>query len=224
MPVGRGDERDASGNEDAVHLLEALGRRDDVFEDAVAKDDVLRIVANRNALGGALQHLGGVVQVEGDVLKQLPKDLRSLEDRSLLEFKAEQAKQIFWRFGERQGHLVQTEGGKWVWKLNDGKEREFVESWQLRAFLWELDDAEYERRDDTAGASTMGFQGYVEFWSGQEKLGAIGWEKPKSADSATVLMWLMPGNGTPPMTVQTKSEIIKKTEQKLTELAQSQPQ
>jgi hypothetical protein len=178
---------------------------------------------NKQAAAVASQ-LGGVVRVEGEILKQLPKDLRSLEDRSLLAFRTDQVKQVIWKFGPRQGHLVQADGSKWVWKLSDGKERELAQSWQVRSLLWELDDAEYEQRDSAASAPPSEAQGYVEFWGSQDKLGAIGWEEPKSAESATVRMWLMPGNGANPLAVQAKAEIMQKMEQKLEELDKSQSQ
>jgi hypothetical protein len=162
--------------------------------------------------------------VEGEILKQLPKDLRSLEDRSLLAFRTDQVKQVIWKFGPRQGHLVQADGSKWVWKLSGGKERELAQSWQVRSLLWELDDAEYEQRDSAASAPPSEAQGDVAFWGSQDKLGAIGWEEPKSAESATVRMWLMPGNGANPLAVQAKAEIMQKMEQKLEELDKSQSQ
>jgi hypothetical protein len=168
--------------------------------------------------------LGVVVQVEGEILKQLPKDLQSLEDRSLLAFKTDQVRQIFWKFGKHQGHLARGDGAKWVWKLGDGKERELAQSWQIRSLLWELDDAEYERRDESAEAPTMEAHGYLEFWGDLDKLSAISWEQPPSAEGATVLMWLIPGNGARPMAVEMKSEIVQKLDQNLIEFSQSQPQ
>jgi hypothetical protein len=179
---------------------------------------------DKKQVAAVASQLGAVVQVEGEILKQLPKDLQSLEDRSLLAFKTDQVRQIFWRIGEYQGCLAHADGAKWVWKLGEGKERELAQSWQIRSLLWELDDAEYEQRDESVKLPTMGPQGYLEFWGEADKLGAISWEKPASAEAATVLMWLMPGNGANPLAVQTKSEIVQKMEQKFSELAQSQPE
>lgn len=179
---------------------------------------------SKKQVAAVASQLGAVVQVEGEILKQLPTDLHNLEDRSLLAFKTDQVKQVFWKFGIQQGRLAHGDGAKWVWKLDDGKERELAQSWQIRSLLWELDDAEYEQRAGSAEAPTMGSHGYLEFWGDLDKLGAISWEQPRAAAAATVLMWLMPGNGAHPMAVQTKSDIVQKVEQNLTELSQSQPQ
>ncbi len=172
----------------------------------------------------ASSQLDAIVQVEGGILQQLPKDLHGLEDLSLLSFKPDQVRAVAWIFAGGQGQLRRTDGSNWVWRLSGGKERPLNESWLIRSLLWELDEAEYEHRDQTAPEPAAEPGGYVEFWGPQEKLGAISWERPKTVENATVLMWLMSGEGVSPMAVQVKSEVVQKMEQKLTELNKVQSQ
>src|SRR6185503_17416944 len=59
VTISRGDERNAAGREDAAHLVEAFGRRNDMFQHAVAKDHVLRPVCQRDSFGSAFDDLLG---------------------------------------------------------------------------------------------------------------------------------------------------------------------
>jgi hypothetical protein len=172
----------------------------------------------------AASELAGVLLVESEVLKDLPQDLRSLEDRNLLAFKTDQVRQVIWKSDGLQGHLVRTDDTKWVWKLPDGRERELAQSWQIRSLLWELDQAEYERREPAAGVPTMDAPGYLELRDGQEKLAAVSWQPPTLAESPTVAMTLMSARAANPVTAQISLEILRKVEQKLAELSKNQPQ
>ncbi len=179
--------------------------------------------SNKRRVAAVASQLPGVVQVVGDILQQVPKDLNSLEDRSLLAFRTEQVTQLIWKFGEQPGHLVYSDKTQWLWQLADGKRKELTQSGQIRALLWALDDAEYENRDAAASPPPPEAHGYLEFWGIQDKLGAICWEKPTTAVPPLSRIWLLPGDGANPLAFQVKPELIRKVEQALVELNNSQP-
>jgi hypothetical protein len=189
------------------------------------QDATLRLAKEdqgKKGVSAVASQLGGVVQLEGDFLKQLPQTLLRLEDRSLLSFKTDQVKQVIWKLGERQGHLVRKDETKWVWQSSDGKERELAQPWQIRTLLRELDDAEYEQKDPATSSAPTASPGYMEWWGPQDKLGAVSWEEVPAEDASMVRMWLMPGTGANPLAVRVKAEIIKKLEQKLAEIEKGQ--
>ncbi len=166
--------------------------------------------------------MAGPVQVVGDALNQIPKDLRSLEDRSLLTFNSDRVTQVIWKFGGRQGHLVYSDGTQWMWQSADGKNKGLPQSWPIRSLLWTIGDAEYENRDATASDPPPEAQGYLEFWGTEEKLGAFCWAKPSSPDGSLLPAWLLAGGDAKPVAVHVKVELIGKIEQALTELNKSQ--
>lgn len=164
----------------------------------------------------------GTVQVVGDILNQMPKDLRSLEDRSLVAFNTDRVTQVIWKFGGHQGHLVYSDKSQWMWQSADGKRKELPQSWQIRSLLWTLGDAEYEERDANNAVPPPEVQDYLEFWGSQEKLGAFSWTKPASDSSSLFPVWLFPEGDTSSVAVRVKAELMQKIEQALTELNKSQ--
>src|SRR4030095_6389041 len=53
--ICRGDDCNTTRAQHAEHLVEALGRRNNVFQHAVAKDDVLRRAGERDGFGSAFE-------------------------------------------------------------------------------------------------------------------------------------------------------------------------
>ena len=178
---------------------------------------------NTRRVAALASQMTDIVQLVGDALSQIPKDLRSLEDRSLVTFSSDRVTRVVWKFGGRQGHLVYSDGTQWMWQFADGKKKELPQSWSIRSLLWTIGDAEYENRDPTASDPPPDAQGYLEFWGSEEKLGAFCWVKPSSPDGSLVSAWLLPGGDAAAVAVQVKPELIGKIEQALTELNKNQP-
>jgi hypothetical protein len=178
--------------------------------------------SNTRRVAAAASQMDGMVQIVGDALNQIPKDLRSLEDRSLLTFNSDRVNQVIWKSGGREGHLVYSDANQWMWQSADGKKKELPQSWPIRSLLWTIGDAEYENRDTTASDPPSEAQGYLEFWGTQEKLGAFCWAKPSSPEGTLLPAWLFVGADASPVAVHVKAELIGKIEQALAELNKSQ--
>jgi hypothetical protein len=162
--------------------------------------------------------LPAIVQVEGSILQELPKDLRTLENRSLLEFKTDQVKQVIWKLAATQGHAIHSGDSKWSLQDAAGKAKELKQSWRIRSLLWELDETTYEQRMRDNPQPPEKPQGTLEFWDSKEKLGALVWGAPVATDAPMVTVWKSTGAGHELQAVQVKAEVIRKLEEKAQDL------
>jgi hypothetical protein len=163
--------------------------------------------------------LSAVVQVDDSLLQELPKQLRGLEDRSLLDIHTAQVKQVIWSLGQNQGHAVQTGDNQWSLKADSGKGEALKEPWRIRSLLWELGEAAYERRLQDNPAFPRQPQGTLEFWDAKEKLGSLAWEKPPQEDAPLTSLWKATGSDQKIQALQVKTELIRKLEDKVKDLA-----
>jgi hypothetical protein len=174
-----------------------------------------------NALSSELP---AIVQVEGSIVQELPKDLRTLENRSLLEFKSDRVKQVIWKMAETQGHAVHSGDNQWSLQDAAGKEQELKQSWRIRALLWELDETSYEQRLNDNPQPPEKPQGTLEFWDSQAKLGALLWGAPAAADTPMLTVWKSTGSGDEFQAVQVKAEVIRELEEKAQDLTNESEQ
>jgi hypothetical protein len=161
--------------------------------------------------------LPGIVLLEADFLGELPRQLGSLEDRSLLGFKSEQVKYLVWRLADLEGQLVQGEGKKWVWHSGPNKGKEVAEPWRVRALLWELDAAEYDRQQGSTPALPAQPTGFMELWDGERRLAYLSWENAPEG-SNTAPLWRIMEPEQKLQFLEVKTELLQKLENKLADI------
>ncbi|ROQ90872.1 DUF4340 domain-containing protein [Desulfosoma caldarium] len=91
------------------------------------------------------------VTVDGAVLKELPKSVRDVEDRSVARFDSKDITRMEYAMGEEKGEMILQDDGTWVQVKADGSRRVFKESWRIRPLFWEWEDLEYEEAEDAEG-------------------------------------------------------------------------
>jgi ribosomal protein L23 len=173
---------------------------------------------DKKRVNGVSSELAGVVQVDANLLQDLPKTLRDLENRALLGFDSNQVKQIYWRLAEDQGHLLQAADNQWVFESMDGTRKELKESWRVRSLFWELDDAQYQEKLSSAGDPPTQPHGYVEFWDNEKKLASLSWAKLEQDGSQGTTVWRTSNSEDRPQAVLLNAEVLRKIEEKLKNL------
>lgn len=170
-------------------------------------------VENQDYVTAVSSELPAIVQVNVDILEELPKTLHDLEDRSLLAFDTESVSQVKWRMGEVQGHVIRMNADKWGKKSDQAKPEELKESWRVGSLFWELQDAEYEQ--EVKPAPNMPSQPHVrlELWDDQKKLETLVWDRSEKEPSAGTLVWIEREEKI--QAVRIKTETIDKIEEKL---------
>lgn len=91
------------------------------------------------------------VTVDGAVLKELPKTVRDVEDRSVATFNSKDITRMAYAMGDEKGEVILQDDGSWVQVKADGTRRVFKESWRVRPLFWEWEDLEYEETVDAEG-------------------------------------------------------------------------
>ncbi|MHC1744141.1 MAG: DUF4340 domain-containing protein [Syntrophobacteraceae bacterium] len=165
--------------------------------------------------------LAGVVQVDSNVVKDIPKELSGLEDRSLVSARSTDVKQVQWRLGESTGSLTNIEANKWRLKIGDGEVREPKESWRVNSFLWELQQTEFSKRIDPPAPKPEKPYAQIEIDTGGKKTGLI-WEKSARGDPQTMQVWVEGPNGVE--CVEVGSGPLKKVEEEIHTLLTSAQQ
>ncbi|MGQ9670848.1 MAG: DUF4340 domain-containing protein [Desulfosoma sp.] len=84
------------------------------------------------------------VTVDAAILKELPKSVRDVEDRSVATFNSKDISRVEYAMGAEKGELILQDDGSWVQVKADGTRRVFKESWRVRPLFWEWEDLEYE--------------------------------------------------------------------------------
>lgn len=109
-----------------------------LFQEPKKENDKTHLVAYSS-------DLHSVIRVNQDILNELPRTLRDLEDRSLFTWTEEIIGRISWRDGEERMNISHTEGEKWNITIGSNTEpKELKESWRIRSFFWDLEDMEYD--------------------------------------------------------------------------------
>jgi hypothetical protein len=158
--------------------------------------------------------LSAVVGVAGDFLDDLPKSLQALEDRSLLSLKKEEVKEVRWQVGEERGSVVQTAKDKWSLKKGDGEPKPLNDSWRVSSLLWDLDEAEYDKKAEPVLSVPENPHGRLEFRDGEKMLQTLIWNETSGNDEESLNLWIQTGEA-PPEAVLVGAEVVEKLEQDL---------
>ncbi|NLI80624.1 MAG: DUF4340 domain-containing protein [Deltaproteobacteria bacterium] len=161
-------------------------------------------------------HLPGVVQIDGSILKELPKDVGMLEDRSLLSIRREEVQQIRCRLGREEIVLSQKGDNQWVYRKSGGKEEALKEVWPVRSLLWNLADAEYERKLDPGLPVPETFHGRLEIGAGESQSWAFSWPEHSDKDTGSVTLWMEQAGMRLPLLVA--GQVLSKLEEDLSRL------
>lgn len=95
----------------------------------------------------------GVFTIEERYLNVIPGSLKELEDRSIFDFKVENADVIDWNIGDDRYKLKKVEG-KWSWEVPDGRNKVEVDNWAVEGALWKLKDLEYVAEEEVSAPVT----------------------------------------------------------------------
>lgn len=162
-----------------------------------------------------------VVQVAASILDDLPKDLRRLQDRSLLGFKPEDVKEVTWNFNEFRGSAVQLEEDKWGLQKGDNQPEPIKEGWHVRSLLWDLGDAEYQQKLDPLPPVKPNPYCKIELRNVEKNLVlALSWDKPPEQGRDPVTVWLERQEATVAVTVD--AETLRRVVEDLQRLSTSQ--
>jgi len=92
-----------------------------------------------------------LVTIDGSVLKELPKTVRDVEDRSVASLDSKNISRVEYTLRGESGELILQEDGSWahVTKKEGESRRVLKESWRVRPVFWEWEDLEYEAKAAT---------------------------------------------------------------------------
>jgi hypothetical protein len=164
------------------------------------------------SLNALSSELAGIVQVDSNILKDIPRDVGALEDRSLISARSKDVKQVQWRFDDSAGSLANIEANKWRLKIGEGEVREPKESWRVNSFLWELQQTEFSRKMDPAPPKPDKPYAQIEIDTGDKKT-TLTWERSAVGDSQTMQVWLEEAGRVE--CVEVGSEPLKKVEEEI---------
>ncbi len=171
----------------------------------------------KDLLAAYSSELPAVAEVEGGVLKILPRSVRDMEDHSLVSFKPEGIKRIKWRVGEDGGQVEQTAGDKWGVKGADGKSGPLDDAWRVKGVLWELQDCEYDKKLPAVGGSPEKPYAVVELAAENDKSTTVAWQKLPAGEPVVTLWVNEKGIGI--HAVEVKTETVARIEEKLLQLS-----
>ncbi len=162
--------------------------------------------------------LPAVVQVAASILDDLPEELSALQDRSLLGFKPDVVKEVKWSLGDSQGHAVQIDESRWGLKAGEGQPEPIKDSWHVRSFLWDLGDAEYQKKLDPA--PPLASQPYcrIDLRNAEKSLLTLSWEKPPQEGRNPVPVWIQKEGET--LAVSADADLLRRVESDLERLSQ----
>lgn len=160
--------------------------------------------------------LPGVIQIDGDVLKDLPTAVAMLEDRTLLSVEREKIRQVKCRLGDKEIQVLQRGENQWNYRKDDATEGVLKDAWPVRSLLWNLADAEYDRKLDTDLPPPAVPHGRLEVFYNESKLVTLSWAKRSEKDTGPVNLWMEQNGGS--QAVQVSGEILSKLEEDLSRL------
>jgi hypothetical protein len=134
--------------------------------------------------------LPSVVEIATAILDELPKDLLALQDRSLMAFKSDEIKQVLWSMGESRGYVVQLDDGRWGRKKGEGMPGPLKDSWHVRSLLWDLGDAEYQRKLDPAPPMVPKPYCRIELRNAERELLTLSWDKAPREGHDSIPVWV----------------------------------
>lgn len=159
-----------------------------------------------------------LVTVDGSVLKDLPKTVRDVEDRSVATVDSKNISRVEYTLRGQKGELIAQEDNKWVHVTPDGSRRRLKESWRVRPVFWEWEDLEYEEKASggTACSDEKNANRMV-FYAKDGNAAVLSWPGLDRDDDAQLLP-LCTGSGD---TFLVRSEKIREIEKKFQEVLNS---
>jgi hypothetical protein len=154
--------------------------------------------------------LSCVVEIAATILDELPKNLLSLQDRSLLGFKSEEIKQVLWNTGESKGHVVQLDETRWGLKKGGETPEPIKDSWHVRSLLWDLGDTEYQKKLEQAPPSASKPYCRIELKSAETSLLTLSWDKAPQEGRSPTSVWIQRNSGDEAVTVD--AELLRRIE------------
>ncbi|MDY0040722.1 MAG: DUF4340 domain-containing protein [Desulforhabdus sp.] len=166
--------------------------------------------------------ISGIVLVSADILRELPKSIRSLQDRSIISLKTGDITAVKWKLDDQEGHVARLEENKWGWAATDeGQPKELNESWQVSSLLYDLVEAEYVEEVNPPASVPSWPYGRVDFYGGDNKLASIIWNKPLKEDSKSASIWVEQGEESAVRLVDVEAELMQRTQEDLKKLSLS---
>jgi hypothetical protein len=172
---------------------------------------------NDKQLTALSSELPAIVQVHPGFIDAIPKDLNTLEDRSLFSMKPENVKQIDWRIGDTERQIEKNKDGEWGLKGDKGAFKPLKESWHVRTLLWDIRDTEYQSKVDPMPAPPDHPRCTLSFKDGTKELVNMSWDSAAGPE-AQVTVWLKEGDSS--KAVQVDKKKISKVEDDLNMLLQ----
>ncbi len=133
-----------------------------------------------------------VVYIDKDILDEMPKTLRDLEDRSLFVWEEDDIHELVWHEKGKTFDFVRIDEAKWGIRPSEKeKPREFKDSWRIRSLLWELEDLEYNKAIKPAPPVPENPMYVLTFADNNgNELGKWMWEKVSESDNEEITIWI----------------------------------
>lgn len=184
-------------------------------------DEVKRQVA---ALGSELP---AVVEVSAGILKDIPKDVQGLEDRSVASIDWDGVTQVKWRKGDASGHVVRLGKNRWGMKKDGGpgkdagQPQEFKDSWHVGSLLWDFRDAEFESRGGEPASVPEKPSARLELLDDAKVLIVLTWGGSEAQPGGPVPVWVEQDGAT--TRVNVKAEVLQRAEDDLDHIVKAEP-
>jgi hypothetical protein len=157
------------------------------------------------------------VKVASYFLKDVPKSVDFLADRSLIPGETEATRRVKWKVEGAEGNAVKIDENNWGTKEGDAPPKPFKDSLPARSLLVDVGGIEYLEATEPAPDLPADAPNLVEFYAGDQKLSSIAWTKlPANPGEAAIVR--LEKNGEV-KTVRLQYEAMEKISKSLGELA-----
>ncbi len=151
-----------------------------------------------------------VVRVDKDLLDEMPKTIKDLEDRSLFTWKEDDIHSFVWNKQGKSFEFTRVDESKWQFKGSDKEVKEMKESWRIRSLFWELEDLEYIRKVKPSEKVPQNpFYRFIFKDNESNILGEFIWNELPERDEKEVSVWVRYGSKGDFQTVVVKASDIK---------------
>jgi hypothetical protein len=157
------------------------------------------------------------VKVAAYFIKDLPKSVDFLADRSLIPGEPEAVRRVKWKTESAEGNAVKIDEKDWGTKEGDAPPKPFKDSLPVRSLLTDVGSIEYLEATEPGPDVPADAPDLVEFWGGDQKLSSIAWTKlPANPGEAAIVR--LEKNGEV-KTVRVQYEAMERINKSLGELA-----
>lgn len=157
------------------------------------KSSKLELSNNQNQqkqVAALSSELPAVVEVDASVLGDLPKNIASLEDRTLAGVKADTFKGVKWHIGDTAAEVHLVDKNNWELKKGDKAAQPLKESWHVKSLLWDLDDSEYQTKIDPMPQLPAKPFVQIELLDGGKNRVVLSWEKAEAKNGEPQTVWI----------------------------------